>query len=156
MRMRLRRWYYAVRRFIYPSEILDIRQFNMRFGFILNDRPVHLTRRKLQERIAFLQEELNELKVAALSQDLCGQADALIDLVYVAKGTAVMLGLPWDALWDDVHRANMEKVRGRTHRGNVADCAKPPSWVPPLTRAILLSHGYRPHKFQCEEDCHDD
>ncbi len=46
-----------------------------------------------------------------LPQDLPKIADALVDLVYVALGTAHMHALPWQKLWDDVQRANMSKER---------------------------------------------
>ena len=43
----------------------------------------------------------------------CDHYDALIDLTYVAMGTAYMMGLPWQDLWDEVQRANMSKVRAK-------------------------------------------
>lgn len=144
------------------TEFTHVRTFHNKFRLIDNHRPVHLTQRKLRERVEFLQEELNEFNASCATQDLEGQADALIDLVYVAKGTAVMLGLPWDDLWDDVHRANMEKIRGVSHRGHAVDCIKPLTWRPPMTATILRAHGYNPRAFKnaagvCREEwCHDD
>lgn len=129
-------------------------------------RPRHLTARKLMERINFLREELDELveaagmewndsrdpdkinTVAVVStdkQDLGGIADALVDLVYVAKGTANLMGLPWEELWADVHRANMEKQRGQKMRGGILstrDAIKPEGWSAPRTDEILMAAGY--------------
>lgn len=119
------------------KEMEDVRAFHEKFGQLNNYEPGFLTRRKLEERARFLQEELDEL-LAAPTLDL--QADALVDLVYVAKGTAVMMGLPWTALWDDVQRANMAKVRGMTHRGNLVDVCKPDGWVGPRGAWILACH----------------
>lgn len=142
---------------LYPHQ--DVKDFHQKFGLIVNDRPVRLTKRKLIERIQFMQEELDEFAAAAgigyssetlglvptnQEQSLAGQADALVDLVYVAYGTAVMLGLPWNELWDDVHRANMAKVRGTTHRGHAVDVTKPEGWQPPMTEQILDQAGYDP------------
>lgn len=76
--------------------------------------------------------------------DLAGQADALVDLVYVALGTAVMMGLPWQELWSDVHAANLRKVRGRTKRDMPLDLMKPEGWAGPQTASILGSHGWKP------------
>lgn len=76
--------------------------------------------------------------------DLAGQADALVDLVYVALGTAVMMGLPWQELWSDVHAANLRKVRGRTKRDMPLDLMKPEGWVGPQTASILGHHGWKP------------
>ena len=123
-------------------ESKDVREFQKKFGHITNDTPTHLTRRKLMERIQCMQEELDEFTEAVADQDLAAQADALVDLVYFAKGTANMLGLPWDALWADVHDANMAKVAGVGPRGHKVDCIKPVDWVGPQTLEILEDAGY--------------
>ena len=145
------------------SESEDVRDFQLKFKQLVNHVPVHLTRRKLNERAECMQEELDEFKAAIQTQDLAEQADALIDLVYFAKGTANMLGLPWNQLWDDVQRANMSKVAGVGKRGHLVDCIKPPGWRGPMTGLILSQAGYDPTQFQCpatstilEENCHDD
>jgi len=124
------------------KEYHDVRAFHIKFKQITGEGPRHLAFRKLEERIRFMQEELDEFKEAAGTQDLALLADALVDLVYVAKGTAVMMGLPWEALWDDVQRANMEKVIGATHRGNLVDVCKPLGWTPPQTKQVLADAGY--------------
>lgn len=130
------------------NEHADVRSFHKKFNQLSGDAPRHLTQRKLQERAAFLGEELQEFVNAAGVQDMAGMADALIDIVYVAIGTADMMGLPWRDLWDDVQRANMAKVRGKTHRNLPhADVCKPPGWMPPRTMEILLRHGYDPTRF---------
>ncbi len=148
-----------------PSkEFQDVRDFHQKFELLCFDKPARLTKRKLVERVEFMQEELNEFiegcglitmenadspGIPVLSyeddgeQDLAKQADALVDLVYVALGTAVMLGLPWDWLWDDVQRANMAKVRGMTKRGHAVDVTKPPGWQGPQTQRILDLAGYQ-------------
>lgn len=76
--------------------------------------------------------------------NLANQADALVDLVYVALGTAVMMGLPWQELWSDVHAANLRKVRGRTKRDMPLDLMKPEGWIGPQTASILGHHGWKP------------
>lgn len=156
-----------------PSkEFQDVRDFHQKFGLLCFDKPARLTKRKLLERIEFMLEELKEFAEAsghevgvfqdqaeALPgdgpQDLAGQADALVDLVYVALGTAVMLGLPWDWLWDDVQRANMAKVRGMTKRGHAVDVTKPPGWQGPQTQRILDLAGYR-HDTEERDDAQPD
>lgn len=143
------------------SDFTDVRDFQLKFNQIVSFSPRHLTKRKLAERANFMLEELKEfLEGAGLDlvqtnredftcvsygdpQNMAKMADALIDLVYVAMGTAVMMGLPWKDLWDDVHRANMAKVPGVTHRGNKVDVMKPPGWVPPHTEEILATFGYK-------------
>lgn len=143
-------------------ETSNVREFMLKFGQLVFEQPGHLTKRKLHERFEFMSEELKEFADAAAVQDLAGMADALIDLCYVLKGTAIMLGLPWEELWADVHRANMAKVRGMTHRGHLVDACKPPGWVPPQTMVILQAHGYNeaewhgPGEHVDEEKCRDD
>src|SRR5882672_8713262 len=124
-------------------EIAGVRIFMEKFGILLNGRPVHLTRKRLEDRMECMAEELVEFEQAAHAQDLAGMADALIDLVYFAKGTAAQLGLPWEALWNDVQMANMRKERGVTKRGQLVDVMKPPGWVGPRTIEILRDAGYR-------------
>jgi len=126
------------------TEFNDIRDMNKKFGILLSNLPGHLSHRKMTERLAFLTEELAELGQAAARDDLAGMADALVDLVVVAKGTAVMTGLPWHELWDDVHRANMAKARGVGGRGYKVDLVKPVDWVGPRTMEILEHAGYCP------------
>ena len=138
------------------SNYTDVRDFQLKFGMLVHDKPVHLTLRKLNERRLFMQEELNEFLTACVDQDLAGQADALIDLVYVALGTAISLGLPWEALWDDVQRANIGKVRGIGKRGDLVDVIKPPDWVGPSTELILAAAGYVQAIDSRRENHHDD
>lgn len=153
------------------GEMADVRAFAEKFNQLRAETPRHLTRRKLAERANFMLEELKEFTEACglamkivdrsngflsiefaldpdnADQDLSDQADALIDLVYVAKGTAVMLGLPWVPLWDDVQVANMRKelgatTRSRTNPGQyLQDVGKPPGWVGPKTGEILKNYG---------------
>jgi predicted HAD superfamily Cof-like phosphohydrolase len=56
-------------------------------------------------RAKFLQEELDEFISSDEQDDLEGAVDALVDLVYVAYGTALLLGISpeaWQELFDDV------------------------------------------------------
>jgi hypothetical protein len=45
-------------------------------------------------------------------------------------------------MWEEVQRANMDKVRGVTHRGNKSDARKPTGWIPPQHDVILAAAGY--------------
>ena len=147
------------------DEFKDVKNFHQKFGLMAPEglQPVHLTQRKLGERVEFMQEELDEFKKAVESQDMAGLADALVDLVYVAKGTAVMMNLPWNVLWAEVQRANMDKVRGMTKRGHPVDVTKPEGWQPPHIDEVLGGHQYKRADW-CkpdtnivdEEKCHDD
>ena len=96
-------------------------------------------------------EELDEFNLAADSDDVPGMFDALIDLVYVALGTAHILNLPWEAGWDQVQRANMAKVRAAkdgsdSKRGSGWDVVKPDGWRAPDLEAVLQSMGWTADK----------
>jgi predicted HAD superfamily Cof-like phosphohydrolase len=66
-------------------------------------------RQALRVRYEILLEEARELKLALDEDDLIGVADALVDVVYIAIGTALLLGIPFAACWDEVHASNMTK-----------------------------------------------
>jgi predicted HAD superfamily Cof-like phosphohydrolase len=99
------------------------------------------------EKVRFLNEELEEYATAAYEGDLVKATDGLLDLIYVALGTLYSMGVPVNECWNAVQAANMQKVRGVTHRGNEVDAAKPANWLPPdieiariIGEAIDASH----------------
>jgi len=126
----------------YDHETVQVATMHERFGLGLSRHPRLLTREKMTERLTCLREELEELAEAAATGDLAGMADALVDLVVFAKGTAVLMGLPWAALFDDVMRANLTKVRGVGPRGHKVDLVKPEGWRGPEGESILREHGF--------------
>lgn len=121
----------------------DIVEFHEKFGLKRPTAPRNLDDETLAFRIKFLQEELDEYIKASGEEDLAGQFDALIDLVYVALGTAYLQGFPWKKGWDEVQRANLSKVRAssasQSKRGTSLDVIKPPGWTPPDIAGILKS-----------------
>lgn len=127
------------------NELNDVREFHKKFSMVVGDKPGHLSERYISERIGLIEEEFNEFMTAVSTNDIAEQIDALIDMIYVIKGTLVALGISdtaWKILWDDVHRANMSKVRGVGPRGNKVDVVKPDDWVEPQTKKILRAAGY--------------
>lgn len=102
--------------------------------------------RLLEFRTRFMQEELDEFVVASRSTDHPGMFDALIDLVYVAMGTAHLFGYPWQEGWDEVQRANMTKLRATTAeqsmRGSTWDVIKGPGWTSPDIDGVLREVGF--------------
>lgn len=125
-------------------ECTNVHDLHVKFGFPVNYIPVVIDSELMSQRASFIQEELNEFMEAATIGDLAGMADALIDICYVAKGTAVQLGLPWGALWDDVHLCNMNKEIGvnPNRPDQKFDLIKPPGWTGPVTNEILEEFGY--------------
>lgn len=66
----------------------------------------------LREKL--LLEEVQECLHAAKHNDLIGVVDGLVDIIYIAQGTLVELGVDFQACWDEVHSSNMTKVDPRT------------------------------------------
>ena len=127
------------------SNYEDVCAFHEKFGLTYNGKPRSLDSNTTNFRRIFLQEELTEFGLAAENNDLPGMADALVDLVYVAMGTAYMMGLPWQQLWNEVQRANMSKVRAddetQSKRGSSLDVIKPAGWVGPDIKGVLANAG---------------
>lgn len=83
-----------------------------------------------QARIKHMTEELNEYITSQIAGDREGQLDALVDLVYVALGTAYYEGFDFDGAFDEVHNCNMKKIQKATERSKW-DVVKPDGWQPP-------------------------
>jgi len=125
-------------------ELEDIRKFNEKMGFESHITVTRPTRKRLRERALQLQEEAGEFVDAVEEGSMVDMADALIDLVYFAKGTAILMGLPWEELWQIVQECNMKKEFGKTKRGIEIDAKKPEDWVGPADRErhTLLLNGW--------------
>lgn len=111
-----------------------------KFGFPVagEDNGPHLVDDEIRcFRRAFLREEYNEFCRAQDDGNLVEIADALVDIVVVALGTAHFYGLPFDKLFAEVQRSNMEKERGVGKRGVATDLVKPEGWKKPDILPIL-------------------
>lgn len=118
------------------TNFLDVLEFHRKFGLPADGPPRLLSKEEFQFRLNFLREEVREFEEAFDEENLIKSVDALLDLVYVALGTAVMMGVPWEECWAHVQRANMGKVRARpdgsdSKRGSPLDVVKPEGWEPP-------------------------
>jgi predicted HAD superfamily Cof-like phosphohydrolase len=117
------------------SMITDVSDFLTKFGLESLDKPGFHP--NLEQRIEHLYEEMSELRVAIADQNKEELVDALLDVVYIALGTAVLCGFKTQEHWDEIQRANMSKVRGQTKRGHSFDVKKPEGWVGPQHDKIL-------------------
>jgi len=114
------------------SMLDDVADFHLEvLQLTATESPTLLSQEFCMERFRFMSEEIEEFVDAGIKGDMVGVADALADVIYVALGTAYQMGLPFQAIWDHVHRANMRKVRGATKRGNIVDARKPEGWISP-------------------------
>jgi predicted HAD superfamily Cof-like phosphohydrolase len=131
--------------------IENVLEFNRRFGLPLGGVDHLTTNVSVQEyRIKFLQEELAELVEALAAGDKVKVFDALLDLVYVAQGTALFAGInvpQWTAGMAAVHHANMAKIRvarpENSKRGSGFDVIKPPGWIGPESHLEEILRWYK-------------
>ncbi len=105
-------------------------------------RPVEWSR-----RIRLILEETSETATAYAMGDLEGFADGLIDLTWVVMGTAVEAGLPWERLWNEVRRANMDKFKNGVNLDSNGKVIKPKGWRgPDIARAICVRKSCELHR----------
>lgn len=150
------------------SNFDDVGDFHEKFGLDNTTHhdigPREISDELLGFRTKFMMEELGEF-IEAIGYELVGfdsgelkmmkvrdsidhaQAfDALIDLVYVALGTAHFMGYPWQMGWRLVQRANMAKERATnaadSKRGTTLDVIKPSGWTPPNIARLLSRFGW--------------
>lgn len=132
------------------TDFSDVGEFHQKFGlhhFVQGPVP-EIDPDLMEFRIKFMQEELDEFKEGVEEGDHAKMFDALIDLVYVALGTAHFQGYPWQHGWDRVQAANMAKVRAKadgsdSKRGSAFDVVKPPGWTPPDIEGLLEQFGFK-------------
>lgn len=110
-----------------------IRQFHWMFDLAYEDGPRDLPDDLRDFRIQFMYEELKEYCDAKTREDAL---DALVDLVYVAVGTAYLHGFNFNEAFRRVQNANLAKVRAESaddsKRGSSYDVVKPEGWLPPF------------------------
>jgi predicted HAD superfamily Cof-like phosphohydrolase len=121
-----------------------VKDFHRKFGLLPEPgRPELCSEEVFRFRHEFMQEELAEMWDAYRDKDMVKFADSIADLLYVAYGTAVLCRIPIDAVFEEVHRANMRKVRAngdddpRGTRGSKFDVVKPEGWTPPDVVKVL-------------------
>lgn len=81
-------------------------------------------------RYMHLREEIKEIIESHSDDNFVGVVDGLVDLVYVALGTLLQMGIHPDHPFDLVHNANMKKRGAKTER-HEHDAIKPEGWQPP-------------------------
>lgn len=155
---------------ISKSNFQDVQAFHDKFGLNLErpKTPWLLSPELFRFRLGFMLEELAEYAEAhgaheyamAINQlalgakharlspvgNLAAAADALIDLSVVTLGTADFHGIPWQECWEEVHHANMSKVRAKadgsnSKRASGFDVVKPEGWKPPNIEKVLKVFG---------------
>ena len=119
----------------------DIDNFHKKYGFEKNEKiDIPDNSELINFRTAFLMEELAEYTNAITKKDAVGALDALVDIVYIALGTAWLFNLPFEKAWNEVQKANMSKIRAKDKtgkRGTKFDVVKPKDWKAPNIEKII-------------------
>ena len=118
------------------SQYKDIDSFHKKFKFNQGKGIESMNYNFGNWRVDFLMEEIAELTDALDSKDDVEILDALIDICYVAMGTAWLMGLPFEKAWKEVQRSNMEKIRQASDRSEF-DVVKPEGWKKPDIKGIV-------------------
>ena len=125
----------------YTDVMHDIRQFHEKFGLAYNGPPRDLEGELAEFRSDFLHEEVEELSLAYMDSKPEDVLDALVDICYIAIGTAYFHGYDFSVAWARVHEANMSKVRAESSldskRGSVYDVVKPEGWAAPDLKDLV-------------------
>lgn len=119
-----------------------LREFHTALGENLPTSPTLPTADVLRLRQTLIREEYEEvtavfshLLTAPQQADFVHLMHELADLLYVTYGTMVACGVDADAVFAEVHRANMEKLGGpRRADGKLL---KPPGWQPANVQGVL-------------------
>ncbi len=129
-----------------------LREFHRAAGFASPDAPAVPGPDLLGLRRTLVREEAREVdaEFAALSTrleagdlltpgDLAPLAHELADLLYVTYGALDALGIDADAVFAEVHRANMTKLGGPKRADG--KLLKPEGWQPADVRGVIEGRG---------------
>lgn len=101
-------------------------------------------------RRRLIAEEGNETISAMQDGDIVEIVDGLCDLIYVALGTAVAMGVHLDPIFREVHRTNMAKVEGGIFKEETnatgsteRKLIKPQGWESPRIKEMLIEQGWK-------------
>ncbi len=97
----------------YPVKL--VRAFHKKFDYPISEIPKKLTDERIRARGGHLLEEIIEFNN---SKNIIDQIDATIDIIYLAIGNLVEIGIDGDKIFEIVHNANMNKKKSGKDRPN--------------------------------------
>ncbi|MBU8597292.1 HAD family hydrolase [Shouchella clausii] len=112
------------------KQYYQVYDFQKKMSQPVSERPKCMDENRRHERYEYMKEELVEFLDAVFLVD---QADAMIDLIYLALGTLVEMGVEPEQLFEIVHKANMSKLweDGKPRLNEIGKIIKPPHFVAP-------------------------
>ncbi len=122
--------------------------FHRAFDFPIANAPKFPRQETVWFRKDLIEEEIREIKTAMEEDDMVGIADGIADAIYVLVGCAITYGIPLEAVWNRVQKANMAKLGsdGKPVKSAAGKAIKPPGWTPPNEdiRTLLIEAGWQP------------
>lgn len=120
-----------------------VREHHEYTGQPVGDKPKRLAKNRIEPRLQIIEEELDELRSALARHSnltsVVWTSKVLVDLVISIVGIAVEMGVPFDSIFEEVHRSNMtiphdDEYGYEDERGNIK---RPQVGVPPDLLTIL-------------------
>lgn len=110
-----------------------VRHFHAVAGVPIANVPSALSPARLSARVEWLREEVNELEAASTLAD---QVDAAVDVLYLALGTLVEMGVELEEPFQLVHESNLAKAwpDGHFRQTAAGKIIKPEGWRSPRER----------------------
>ena len=120
------------------KQVQDIREFQQKIaekkeGWLNQQNTIDLIVEGISLRKSLLQEEVDELSDAVVKNDQVEILDAVIDIIYIALGTAHECGVldKVSKAWDMVHENNLTKLGadGKVVKNQNGKVIKPSNYV---------------------------
>lgn len=129
-------------------EQIKVREFHLRFHVPVGRRPSIPIPSELLFRAGLMHEELSEFLAASSKRDLLAMCDALGDLLYTLYGTAIVMGVDLEPIFNLIHNANMTKEFRTPGTPLYQKVRKGPLWKDPSPHieTILFQQGWSPIK----------
>ena len=123
----------------HASYFNDVCSFHKVCSLPVESTPKIPTDERVALRQRLINEEYEELVEALDEQDLAHIAKEAADVIVVVLGTMAEYGIPFDEVWDAVHKSNMAKVGedGMVARREDGKVLKPDGWKPPDIEKII-------------------
>jgi predicted HAD superfamily Cof-like phosphohydrolase len=125
----------------------DVSRFMQGMGQTVRGYPQNINDVERKLRIDLITEEFDETIAALVELGAQGHkpdlerfflaevADGVADLIYVAVGTTLALGIDLTDVWEAVQKANMKKAYGPVRQDGKR--LKPKDWVAPDVEGII-------------------
>ena len=108
--------------------------------------PAQISAKDRLRRARLIVSEAAEFLEAADTGDFVEMVDALADILVVAYGAAIEMGVDLEPVFAEVHRANMSKDSGKDPGGKIL---KSPGLTPPDILGVLRRQGCAPRPQVC-------